>query len=60
MKNPYSTSSFAVLILSLSLAGCASTQLKGVGSAQAVRPEAAASKEVLDTLEIHAVDLSFP
>lgn len=62
MKNlysTYSTSSFAVLILSLSLAGCASTLPNGVDPAQAVRPAAAASKDVLKTLEILAVDSAY-
>jgi hypothetical protein len=58
-NNLYSASSFAVLILSLSLAGCASTQPNGVDPAQAVRPAAATSKDVLKTLEILAVDLAY-
>lgn len=59
MKHPYSTLAFPALILSLSLAGCASTQRDGIDAAQAVGPTAAASKEVLETLEIRAVDLAY-
>lgn len=59
MKNPHSTSPFALLILSLSLVGCASTQQDGIDPAQAVGPTTAASKEVLETLEIRAVDLAY-
>ncbi|MGH8592689.1 MAG: multicopper oxidase domain-containing protein [Gammaproteobacteria bacterium] len=59
MKNPYSTLSFAVPILSLSLAGCASTQRDGIDPAQAIGPTAAASRDVLKTLEIRAVDLAY-
>ena len=59
MKNRYSTLAFPVLLLSLSLAGCASTQPGGIDPAQAVGPTTAASKQVLETLEIRAVDLAY-
>lgn len=59
MKNPHSTSPFAVLILSLSFVGCASTQPSNIGAAEAFPSTVPASKDVVKTLEIRAVDLAY-
>ena len=57
MKNRYSTLAFPVLLLSLSLAGCASTQPSGIDPAQAVGPTTAASNRLRDPGSV--VDLAY-